>query len=919
MYLDLGSIGYSLELKKDGSWDSGIKGAEKNLRTLGSALTFNQKELDKLQREMFTTSAKMRELESTTGKTSAEYKKQEARLTTLKKKYAETEAATSDLKTAMDKAGGSSTLTATKFADNAKKMGGSMMSAGRTMTMGITLPLVAMSALAIKLGSDFESTMNQVQASTSASADEMDGLRDLALQMGADTVFSAGQAGEAMLELSKAGMTSAQVKAGALEAALLLAAAGGLELGDAANVTASALKQFNLPASDAAIVANALAGGANQSIASVESLRESLQQGGSVADAFGQSINGTVGALALMADKGIAGSDAGTSFKSMLLNLIPQTDKQIAAFDKLGLSFVNSKGEFDDITVVAQKLKDKMGGLTEAQRNSTLEVMFGSDAMRAAIVMTGAGAAGVQTYVDATLDQAAASDMAEARMKGMKGAMESMRGSVETAAISFGTVLAPVVLALSDKIKRLADWFTALTGQQKNTALAVAVFAAVIGPLVFGIGAVVVAVGSLTSALVAMGVTAGVATGGISILLGALAVFTAAGVAKYVSGLDGLTGAQRNLRDAQDAAATAARNHKDALDVLAGKSIDTREATLNAAEANNAEAEARKAQTAALKNHGAKSKEYKDATAAVERAVIAAARAERSLTQAVKDEDAANKTALDTGRKTLEETGKLAAAKALAADDKSKQYREEMSMMALLQSEGRTTEAARVGQRSRERRSYLQLDASAKAYGKSATKAEKDLVAARKDQAKALADGGVKSAAYKSATDKVKVAEELAAIAADKYRKAAEKAAAVDAPTGSGLAQLRDKWSAVARAAERAAAAAYNASRPAGSHPVIPGGSGIGLATGGRAYGPTSGYPVTLHGIEDVISYDPRYKAANIVRAANALASLTGGEQGSAGTVTNINVAADSLADKRAIASVIRHELPRSRPPMIGG
>jgi len=876
-YLDLGSIGYSLELKKDGSWDSGIKSAEKNLQSLGAAMAFNQKELDKLQKEMLTTSAKMRQLESTTGKTSKEYQEQAAKLETLKAKYKAVDAATDDFRAGMAKAGATSRITAEKFGADAKKMGSGFVSAGRTMTMGITLPILGMSALAVKLGSDFESTMNQVQASTSSSADEMEGLRALALKMGADTVFSAGQAGDAMLELSKAGMTPAQVKAGALESALLLAAAGGLELGDAATVTASSLKQFNLPAEDAARVANALAGGANASIASVDSLRQSLAQGGSVAAAYGQSINGTVGGLALLADKGMAGSDAGTSLKSMFLNLIPQTDKQTAAFDKLGLSFVNGKGEFDDITVIAQKLQDKLGGLTEAQRNSTLETIFGSDAMRAAIILTGAGADGVQTYVDATLDQAAASDMANARMKGMSGAMENMKGSVETAAISFGSVLAPVVYKLSEIIKGLADKFTALTGSQKNTALQVVVFAAVLGPIVALIGYAVVGVGALASAIEALSVATGLASGGITIVLGAIALLTAAGVAGAVGGMDGLSDAARDLKDAQNAAATAARNHKDALDELAGKTLDRREATLNLADANSREADAQDRLTALVKNGKKGTKEYADALRDLARSKLDQERSTVALTTAIEGEHDAAVKAGETNRKEAAANAKIAATRAneaFARTAEGKAAVEAFNKTAA--SSGRAGTIIAKGALDEAKARYV-AKAAAEVYRKASAKANDDVAASQKNLDTVTRTSKKGSDEYKAAVDKVKVAQLNAKKSADIYRAAALLAGKVVVTTPAGLPALINAWDNVADAANLARRAQQMASSfKAGTYTT----PRTGFSAGGTSTGSASGYGVTLHGTEDIISYDPRYREANITRAANALQSLAGGNLG---------------------------------------
>jgi len=363
-----------------------------------------------------------------------------------------------------------------------------MKSVGASMTQFVTLPVLALGAVSVKLAADFETSMNQVQAATDAPASSMKSLSDLALKMGADTIYSAGEAADAMLELAKSGLTPAQIKAGALEATLQLAAAGGLELADAATTAANAMNSFGLKAKDMAQVANALSGGANASSASVESLRLALSQVGPGARNAGMSIQETVAVLAAFADKGIQGADAGTSLKTMLTRLVPDTDKAAIAMKTLGLNFVDSKGNIDDITVVAEKLKDKLGGLSEAERIAALNTIFGSDATRGATVLMLEGAKGIQKYIKATSDKTAAEKMAAARMKGLNGALEQLKGSLETSAIIIGQELTPTVMKMAGELTKLTNEFGKLDEQSKKNTIAFAALAAAIGPVLWGLG-----------------------------------------------------------------------------------------------------------------------------------------------------------------------------------------------------------------------------------------------------------------------------------------------------------------------------------------------------------------------------------------------------------------------------------------------
>lgn len=404
-------------------------------------------------------------------------------------------------------------------------MQGSFSKAGNALTLAVTAPALAAGGAAFKLAASFETTMNMIAQATGAPAEEMAKLSDLAEQLGADTIYSAGEAADAMLELAKSGLTPAQISAGALDAALQLAAAGDLALADAAMVTANAINTFSLEAGDASAVANALAGGANASSASVDSLQQALAQVGPGATNAGLSLQETVAVLAAFADNGIQGSDAGTSLKTMLQRLVPQTDEAAEAMQRLGLDFTNADGSFKSIDEIAQQLQDSLGGLTEAERAQTLQTLFGSDATRAATVLMKEGAEGLAKYTAATNDQAAASGMAEARMKGAEGAIEQMSGSVETAALAVGEALAPVVVELAGNIKDLADRFSELDPEQQQQIIQWVAIAAAAGPalkvLSGGIGVIRTlsavagskAVGELAAGIKLVGANAGTSVG----------------------------------------------------------------------------------------------------------------------------------------------------------------------------------------------------------------------------------------------------------------------------------------------------------------------------------------------------------------------------------------------------------------------
>lgn len=304
----------------------------------------------------------------------------------------------------------------------------------------------------INLEAQFGQTMATLQAATGTSADEMKQLNDMALKLGADTAFSANEAADAMLELAKAGIKTKDIMGGGVAGTLTLAAAGGTDLATAATIASNAMNTFGLKGKDMESIAAALAGGANASTASVESLGMALAQVGPGATNAGLSLQQTVGVLAAFDNAGIKGSDAGTSLKTMLARLVPTTEKAKNAMEDLGLEFVDAHGNFKSISNISEQLHDKMGKLSQAERTKAMNTIFGSDATRAATVLMKEGAKGLDGFIKATKDQNAAQAMAKARMSGTAGALERLKGSVETAQLKIGQALAPAVQAVSNAL-----------------------------------------------------------------------------------------------------------------------------------------------------------------------------------------------------------------------------------------------------------------------------------------------------------------------------------------------------------------------------------------------------------------------------------------------------------------------------------
>ena len=319
--------------------------------------------------------------------------------------------------------------------------------------LGGIVSVAAVGALfksALGTGIEFERTVNAFSGVTASGADGMEKMRQAARALGTDTQLagvSASDAGKAMLELAKGGMTAQQAM-DAARGTLQLATAGQLDAAEAASIQSAAINTFSLNASDAMHVADLLAAAANASSADVSDLGMALKQGGAVAAGFGVSIEDTLTALTMFSRMGINGSDAGTMLKTSLQAITDQGNPAQGAIEELGLALYDAQGKFVGVESMMKQVAEASKHMTQEQFQAATNVLFGSDAMRASMVAAEGGAAAWDEAAKAVNRQGAAADMAGAQMQGLPGVVEAMSNAWEGFKLKLFDVLDGPLIAI---------------------------------------------------------------------------------------------------------------------------------------------------------------------------------------------------------------------------------------------------------------------------------------------------------------------------------------------------------------------------------------------------------------------------------------------------------------------------------------
>lgn len=355
--------------------------------------------------------------------------------------------------------------------------------AGGVLSKNVTLPLVGVGAASLKASTDFEAGMSEVKAISGATQKEFEDLRNKAIEMGAKTKFSASESADAFKYMAMAGWDAQSMMSG-ISGIMDLAAASGEDLATTSDIVTDALTAFGLQAKDSAHFADVLAKASSKSNTNVGLMGETFKYVAPVAGALGYSIEDTAVAIGLMANSGIKGSQAGTALRSTLTRLAKPTKQVQQAMDDLGISLTNTDGTMKPFNQLMLEMRDRFSGLTEAQKAQYSAMLAGQEGMSGLLAIINSSDEDFQKLTDEINNaNGAAKYMAEIMMDNTKGAIEQLKGSLESAGIIIGDKLAPYIRSLAEWITGLVEKFNSLDEETQNNIVKFGLLLAAIGPV----------------------------------------------------------------------------------------------------------------------------------------------------------------------------------------------------------------------------------------------------------------------------------------------------------------------------------------------------------------------------------------------------------------------------------------------------
>lgn len=367
-------------------------------------------------------------------------------------------------------------------------LGSAFTSAGSTLTKSLTLPIVGAGAAALTMATGFEKGMSEVQAIAGGTAEDLERLRAKALELGADTKFSAGEAAEGMKYMAQAGWDTEDMLNG-MAGVMDLAAASGTDLAATSSIVADAITAFGMKASDSAHFADVMAMAANKTNTGVIELGESFKYVAPVAGALGYSLEDTSIALGLMANNGIKASQAGTSLRQVILGLQGGVELTGRSFGKWQIDVENADGTMVDFKTVLADLREGFSQMTEAEKVANAESIAGKIGMSGLLAIVNASDESFESLSEAMYNAGGAADeMASVMMDNLAGSLEELMGGLETFAITIGDILIPYIRELADWFQEIVAKLNSMSDSQKEQLVRILAIIAAIGPLLLIIG-----------------------------------------------------------------------------------------------------------------------------------------------------------------------------------------------------------------------------------------------------------------------------------------------------------------------------------------------------------------------------------------------------------------------------------------------
>lgn len=339
----------------------------------------------------------------------------------------------------------------------------------------------------VEIGSAFESSMSKVSALSGATGDDLAALEAKARELGSTTTFSASQAADALGYMALAGWGTQAMLAG-VGPVLSLAQAGELDLAAASDLVTDYLSAFNMTAEDTGRMVDVLAYAQANANTTVDGLGQAFKNCAANCNAAGMDVETTSAAIAMMANQGLKGSEAGTALNAVMRDMTSRMENGAIAIGDQSVAVMDAQGNYRDFADILADVEAATDGMGDAEKAAALQSTFTADSIKGLNLMLNAGSGELSTFRDDLYGCAgAAEDAAAAMTDNLQGDLAGMGSAFEELALKiYDGVQAPLRSAVQFVTGSVVPALTFLVEHMDYVAVALGGVAAAVAAMNFG-------------------------------------------------------------------------------------------------------------------------------------------------------------------------------------------------------------------------------------------------------------------------------------------------------------------------------------------------------------------------------------------------------------------------------------------------
>lgn len=353
---------------------------------------------------------------------------------------------------------------------------------------------------AINVSAPFNQQLTKVGAKSGATAEELELLKDTAMELNMLSTLDTSSIAAGMDDLAAKGFEVNEIMA-AMPGIISATEATGEDLATVSDTVTSALNGFGMEASAAAHIADVMAMAANKTAADTSALLETFKYSAPIAKTLGVSLEGTAAMAGLLADAGIRGSQAGTTLKNIMMNLASPTAEASKILSKYGIATKDAAGELLTMPKILENMRDGMDGLASTKKMGILQSLFGDRGATGAAALLENGAI-VEELTQSLIDSDGAAAAAAAKMRdNYAGDMAMLSSSIEGLKTKFGDIFEEAARPFVQAVTKIVNWFSDLPEPVKKFVAALSGIGGVAASAVGGLLLIGAAVPKVTSGI----------------------------------------------------------------------------------------------------------------------------------------------------------------------------------------------------------------------------------------------------------------------------------------------------------------------------------------------------------------------------------------------------------------------------------